>query len=92
MLFIAFMGVNRGWKRCYAFFVAPVTDLYGLGELGVKATPAGTDARRRCPSAFRANVWNIGAEGQLTLGAIWRRRHRADGCSTITESLLDAAG
>ena len=26
---------------------------------------------------FRANVWNIGAEGQYILGAHRRRRHRA---------------
>ncbi len=53
----------------HAFFVTPVSTLYGLGELGLKATPliligVGLAA------GFRANVWNIGAEGQLVLGAI----------------------
>ena len=53
----------------HAFFVTPVNSLYGLGELAVKATPLvliGTGLA----IGFRAGVWNIGAEGQLTLGAI----------------------
>ncbi|MEQ8441625.1 MAG: ABC transporter permease [Alphaproteobacteria bacterium] len=53
----------------HAYFVAPITDLYGLGELTVKATPLAMIAVGLA-LGFRANVWNIGAEGQLTLGAI----------------------
>jgi simple sugar transport system permease protein len=53
----------------HAFFVAPIDDLYGLGELGVKAAPLMLIAMGLA-IGFRANVWNIGAEGQLTLGAI----------------------
>jgi len=52
-----------------AWFVSPLASLYGLGELGVKATPlvlVGTGLAL----GFRAGVWNIGAEGQLTVGAI----------------------
>ena len=37
MLF-ALLGVNPA-SALYAFFVEPLTSLYGLGELGVKATP-----------------------------------------------------
>lgn len=53
----------------YSFFIAPVATLYGFSELLVKAVPliiiaAGLSV------GFRANVWNIGAEGQLTMGAI----------------------
>lgn len=54
----------------HAFFIAPVNDWYGLGELGVKAIPLvliGTGLA----IGFRSNVWNIGAEGQLTMGAIF---------------------
>ena len=53
----------------YTFFVAPVSSLDGLAELGVKGTPLiliGVGLS----FGFRANVWNIGAEGQLTMGAL----------------------
>lgn len=52
-----------------AFFVTPLTTAYGLSELGVKATPLVLIATGLA-IGFRAGVWNIGAEGQLTLGAI----------------------
>ncbi len=51
------------------FFVAPISTAYGLSELFVKATPIVLCAVGLA-LGFRANVWNIGAEGQLTLGAI----------------------
>ncbi|MDQ2066996.1 ABC transporter permease [Xinfangfangia sp. CPCC 101601] len=53
----------------YAFFIGPVTTLYGISELLVKAVPLIIIA---CGLAvgFRANIWNIGAEGQLIMGAI----------------------
>ncbi len=53
----------------HAFFVAPIDDLYGWGELGLKVAPLSLCAMGLAVG-FRANVWNIGAEGQLTLGAI----------------------
>jgi general nucleoside transport system permease protein len=51
------------------FFVEPVSSLYGIGELLLKATPLMLCALGVAPG-YRANVWNIGAEGQFTLGAI----------------------
>jgi simple sugar transport system permease protein len=51
------------------FFIEPVSSLYGIGELLLKATPLMLCALGLAPG-FRANVWNIGAEGQLTIGAI----------------------
>jgi len=51
------------------FFVEPVSSMYGVGELLLKATPLMLCALGLALS-YRANVWNIGAEGQLTLGAI----------------------
>lgn len=54
----------------YTFFVAPIDDRYGLGELGIKATPLMLIGVGLAVG-FRANVWNIGAEGQLILGAIF---------------------
>lgn len=53
----------------WVFFVEPFSSLWSLQELVVKATPliligVGLSV------AYRANVWNIGAEGQLTAGAL----------------------
>jgi ABC-type uncharacterized transport system permease subunit len=53
----------------YHFFVSPLTSLYGVSELGVKAAPL-IIIGVGLAIGFRANVWNIGAEGQLTIGAI----------------------
>jgi general nucleoside transport system permease protein len=51
------------------FFVEPLASAYGVGELALKATPLMLCALGLA-IGFRANVWNIGAEGQLTIGAI----------------------
>jgi general nucleoside transport system permease protein len=53
----------------YHFGVSPLLTVYGLSELLVKGAPlimigVGLSV------GFRANVWNIGAEGQLTMGAV----------------------
>ena len=53
----------------HAFFVTPISSLYGLGELGLKATPL-ILIGIGLAAGFRANVWNIGAEGQLVIGAV----------------------
>ncbi|WP_093559825.1 ABC transporter permease [Pseudoduganella namucuonensis] len=53
----------------YVYFISPATTLYGVGELLLKATPlilCGVGLAL----GFRANVANIGADGQLTMGAI----------------------
>jgi len=51
------------------FFINPVSDLYGVGELLLKATPLMLCAIGLAVG-FRANVWNIGAEGQYIMGAV----------------------
>ena len=53
----------------HAFFVEPVSTRYGIGELLLKASPLMLIATGLA-IGYRANVWNIGAEGQLALGAI----------------------
>ena len=58
-----FLAVN-------AFFIEPVSTIDGVAELLVKATPLILIALG-LSLGFKANVWNIGAEGQLTLGAIF---------------------
>ena len=49
--------------------VTPLSSAYGLAELGLKATPLLLCAVG-IAVGVRANVWNIGAEGQFTIGAI----------------------
>jgi general nucleoside transport system permease protein len=51
------------------FFWEPIKNVYGWSELGVKATPLALCALGLA-LAYRANVWNIGADGQLLAGAI----------------------
>ncbi|HRP66060.1 MAG TPA: ABC transporter permease [Thauera sp.] len=51
------------------FFLNPVRDLYSVSELLLKATPLMLCAIGLA-IGFRANVWNIGAEGQFMLGAV----------------------
>jgi len=67
-LLFEMMGKPAG-PALYAYFIQPFTTLYGASELGVKATPL-ILIGLGLSVGFRANVWNIGAEGQLTLGAI----------------------
>jgi ABC-type uncharacterized transport system permease subunit len=64
----ALMGYDPGESLFY-FFVSPILSVYGLAELAIKATPLVLIATGLA-IGFRAGVWNIGAEGQLTLGAI----------------------
>jgi simple sugar transport system permease protein len=51
------------------FFFNPIKDTYGISELFLKATPLMLCAVG-LSVGFRANVWNIGAEGQLLIGAL----------------------
>jgi simple sugar transport system permease protein len=51
------------------FFIKPLDGAYGIGELLLKATPLALCALGLA-IGFRANVWNIGAEGQLVIGAL----------------------
>jgi ABC-type uncharacterized transport system permease subunit len=51
------------------FIVAPLSGLRAWGEVGLKATPL-ILCGIGLALCFRANVWNIGAEGQLIAGAI----------------------
>jgi len=60
---------NNPFQALYVYFIEPLTAWWTVEQLLVKASPliligAGLAV------AYRANVWNIGAEGQLTAGAI----------------------
>jgi ABC-type uncharacterized transport system permease subunit len=81
ILFTA-LGVDP-FRALYIFFIEPLTQLWSVEELIVKAAPL---ILIGCGLAicFRANVWNIGAEGQFTIGAIFG--------SAIPVLLPDASG
>ena len=51
------------------FFLNPVRDINAITELLLKATPLMLIAVGLAVG-FRANVWNIGAEGQFLMGAV----------------------
>ena len=68
MIVFHILGVNP-IDAIYTFFISPVTNLEGWSELFVKATPLVLIAVG-LSFGFRANVWNIGAEGQLVIGAL----------------------
>jgi ABC-type uncharacterized transport system permease subunit len=52
------------------FFWEPVRNAYAISELLVKATPLLIIALGLAV-CFRSNVWNIGAEGQFVMGAVF---------------------
>ncbi len=56
-------------KTLSAFFISPINHQMGLTELVVKASPIILCALG-LSFCFRANQWNIGAEGQLLCGAM----------------------
>ena len=57
-------------KGLYVFFIEPLKSMYALSELAMKATPLLLIALGLAV-CFRSNVWNIGAEGQFVIGAIF---------------------
>ncbi|MCC2112617.1 MAG: ABC transporter permease, partial [Hyphomicrobiales bacterium] len=56
-------------RALVVYFVEPVTAAWSLQELIVKATPLVIIAVGLCV-CYLSNTWNIGAEGQFTVGAI----------------------
>jgi simple sugar transport system permease protein len=68
---ILFVALGKDPMRgLYVFFIEPVKSLYALSELAMKATPLLLIALG-LSVCFRSNVWNIGAEGQFIVGAIF---------------------
>ena len=56
-------------RALFIYFIEPVTTLWSIEELVVKTAPL-VLIGVGLAVCFRANLWNIGAEGQLTAGAI----------------------
>lgn len=57
------------WEGLYNVFLLPLADAYGWSELGVKMAPLVLCALGLMV-CYRARIWNIGAEGQLLMGAL----------------------
>jgi simple sugar transport system permease protein len=67
---IIFMVLGRApGPAAYTFLVAPLVAPGGIAALLVKASPL-IMIGAGLALCYRANVWNIGGEGQLTAGAI----------------------
>ena len=67
-LIFALMGRPPG-LTVYTFLIAPLLQQDGFEALVVKAAPL-IMMGVGLSLAYRANVWNIGTDGQFTLGAI----------------------
>ncbi len=66
-----FMALGKDPVRgLMVFFWEPIKSSYALGELTIKAVPLLVIALGLA-LCFRSNVWNIGAEGQFVMGAIF---------------------
>jgi len=68
-IIFALLGLNP-LQALYIYFIEPLTTVWSIEQLLVKAAPliligVGLSI------CYIANVWNIGAEGQFTLGAIF---------------------
>ena len=68
---------------CRVFFVAPLSSFYNAVEVLNKTVTLAVIALG-LSIGFRANVWNIGAEGQFTAGAI--------GASAVALWLIESRG
>lgn len=67
---ILFLAIGKDPAAAlYAYFIEPLTEGWSLHELAVKATPLILIGAGLC-IAFLSGNWNIGAEGQLVMGAI----------------------
>ncbi|QJD57473.1 ABC transporter permease [Pseudomonas sp. gcc21] len=65
------------------FFLVPLSDTHGWAELGLKMAPLLLCAAG-LTVCYRTRVWNIGAEGQFLMGALW--------ASVAALNLSDATG
>ena len=68
-IIFSLMGFNSLFAL-HTFFISPISTTYGISELLVKATPLALIATGLA-FCFKNNIYNIGAEGQLTMGAIF---------------------
>jgi simple sugar transport system permease protein len=68
-IMFALMGLDP-LRALHVYFVSPISDGWALQELAVKATPLVLIAVG-LSLCYLSNNWNIGAEGQFVMGAIF---------------------
>jgi len=68
VILFAALGKNP-FDALYSFFIEPLTEVWSLHELAVKAAPLILIAVG-LSICYRSNNWNIGAEGQFIIGAM----------------------
>src|SRR5258706_11491439 len=90
----AWLGQNP-FKAFRVFFIDPVSDMSGLSELLLKASPLCLIALGLAVG-FRASIWNIGAEGQMYMGGIFATGlaihfHQSDGASLLPPMIVACA-
>lgn len=54
----------------HTYFISPISDAWGLKELAMKATPL-ILISVGLALCYQSNNWNIGAEGQFVMGAVF---------------------
>lgn len=67
-ILFAFLGKNPA-TALYVYFIEPVTELWSIHELAIKAAPLILIAVG-LSVCYLSNNWNIGAEGQFIIGGI----------------------
>ncbi|MGI9401599.1 MAG: ABC transporter permease subunit, partial [Rhizobiaceae bacterium] len=68
---IIFMALGKNpLTGLYYYFIDPLSQVWSAHELAVKAGPLIMIAVGLCV-CYRSNNWNIGAEGQFIIGAIF---------------------
>ena len=70
-----------------AYFIDPLSSLYGVSEWLLKALPLCLIGLGLAV-AYRAQVWNIGAEGQLVMGGIFATATMVYAQNSITSGAL----
>ncbi|MEL0636378.1 ABC transporter permease [Marinomonas sp. TI.3.20] len=67
---ILFSALNKNpFEALHVLLIAPLSDMYNIGEMLVKMSPL-LFCAVGLSLCYRANMWNIGAEGQLLAGAL----------------------
>ncbi|WP_270935547.1 ABC transporter permease [Falsiroseomonas oryzae] len=68
--FVIFAAMGQDpLNALHVYFIAPLSDSWGLQEVAVKATPL-VLISVGLALCYRSNNWNIGAEGQFLVGAM----------------------
>ena len=70
-----------------AYFIEPLSSVYGISEWLLKALPLCLIGLGLAV-AYRAQVWNIGAEGQLVMGGIFATAVMVYAQNSITSGAL----